>query len=269
MSAVSRARTRDARAPATTFSTQIPTPVQISQASGIANLSFTYQGLNQTCTLVGALTQNGPIHSIPERDLQLHRRAQYRGVGKRYQDHGAGHRRGASPRPALAADAARMRVSPRSYIDAAWACARRRRTHSNSTTAAAAAALSDSAPPGMGMVMRASGFVQQRRGEARAFVADRDGQACAAVPSRKGPRRRGPTVAITRPLGRNARAQATRSTSSTIAVRKCAPCPARNTLGDHANAQCLDNSTCSTPAAAAVRSMAPTLPGSCTSSSRR
>ena len=52
-------------------------------------------------------------------------------------------------------------------------------------------------------------------------------------------------------------------------VRKCAPCPARSTLGDHANAQCFDSSTCSTPAAAAVRSIEPTLPGSCTSSSSR
>jgi hypothetical protein len=39
--------------------------VQISQASGIATLSFAYQGLNETCTIAGALTQNGPIHSIP------------------------------------------------------------------------------------------------------------------------------------------------------------------------------------------------------------
>ena len=39
--------------------------LQVSQASGIASLTFTYQGLNESCTIAGALAQNGPIHSIP------------------------------------------------------------------------------------------------------------------------------------------------------------------------------------------------------------
>ncbi len=54
-----------------------------------------------------------------------------------------------------------------------------------------------------------------------------------------------------------------------MSTQKCAPCPARSTLGDHANAQCFDSSTCATPAPAAERSIEPTLPGSCTSSSSR
>ncbi len=54
-----------------------------------------------------------------------------------------------------------------------------------------------------------------------------------------------------------------------MSTRKCAPCPARSTFGDHANAQCFDISTWRTPAAAAVRSIEPTLPGSCTSSISR
>ena len=65
------------------------------------------------------------------------------------------------------------------------------------------------------------------------------------------------------------RAHAGRSTSSWMSTQKCAPCPARSTFGDHANAQCFDSSTCATPAAAAERSIEPTLPGSCTSSSSR
>jgi len=39
--------------------------LQISQASGIASLAFAYDGLKETCTIAGGLTQNGPIHSIP------------------------------------------------------------------------------------------------------------------------------------------------------------------------------------------------------------
>ena len=54
-----------------------------------------------------------------------------------------------------------------------------------------------------------------------------------------------------------------------MSTQKCAPCPARSTFGDHANAQRFDNRTRATPAAAAERSIEPTLPGSCTSSSNR
>jgi hypothetical protein len=78
------------------------------------------------------------------------------------------------------------------------------------------------------------------------------------------------TVAMTSPpLARKRSHHAASSTSSTMVVAKCAPCPARSTFGDHAKAHCFDSSTCSTPAAAAVRSMVPTLPGSCTSSTMR
>ncbi len=48
--------------------------------------------------------------------------------------------------------------------------------------------------------------------------------------------------------------------------KKCAPIPARNTLGDHASAQPLPKTTVPTPAAAALRKTVPTLPGSCTPS---
>src|SRR6185436_5761042 len=54
-----------------------------------------------------------------------------------------------------------------------------------------------------------------------------------------------------------------------MSTQKCAPCPARSTFGDHANAQCFERSTCATPAAAAERSIEPMLPGSCTSSTSR
>jgi hypothetical protein len=39
--------------------------LQVSQSSGIANLGFTYNGLQEGCTFVGTITQTGAIHSIP------------------------------------------------------------------------------------------------------------------------------------------------------------------------------------------------------------
>ena len=48
---------------------------------------------------------------------------------------------------------------------------------------------------------------------------------------------------------------------------KCAPMPARSTLGDHSAAVPLSASTCAKPKAAALRRMVPTLPASCRRSS--
>src|SRR5688572_2689191 len=50
---------------------------------------------------------------------------------------------------------------------------------------------------------------------------------------------------------------------------KCAPMAERSTLGDQANAQRSESITCPAPAAAALRSSVPTLPGSWMSSSSR
>ena len=56
-------------------------------------------------------------------------------------------------------------------------------------------------------------------------------------------------------------------TSSTKCNEKCAPIPARNTLGDHKAAVPRRAITCWYPNAAALRKIDPTLPGSCTASS--
>src|SRR5690606_36202305 len=61
--------------------------------------------------------------------------------------------------------------------------------------------------------------------------------------------------------------RAANSTPSKISSTKCAPIPARNTLGDHACTVPALQNTCFTPAAAALRKMEPRLPGSCTRSS--
>ena len=39
--------------------------LQVSQTSGIASLSFSYQGLNESCSFVGTIAQNGALHFIP------------------------------------------------------------------------------------------------------------------------------------------------------------------------------------------------------------
>ncbi|MEO8345391.1 MAG: hypothetical protein ABI607_06825 [Betaproteobacteria bacterium] len=39
--------------------------LQTSQSANIASLNFSYNGLNESCTLAGALNQNGSLHSIP------------------------------------------------------------------------------------------------------------------------------------------------------------------------------------------------------------
>ena len=63
---------------------------------------------------------------------------------------------------------------------------------------------------------------------------------------------------------------ASRSATTRPSMRrspKCAPCPARTTLGDHSAAVPLMASTWRTPKAAALRRMAPTLPASWSRSS--
>ena len=67
---------------------------------------------------------------------------------------------------------------------------------------------------------------------------------------------------------RNAATYPGKSARSTMLTAKCAPIAARSTFGDHANAHPGDSSTCSAPAAAALRSSVPTFPGSWISSSR-
>ncbi len=39
--------------------------VQISQSGSTTNLAFFYNGLNEGCSFVGTMTQNGPLHFIP------------------------------------------------------------------------------------------------------------------------------------------------------------------------------------------------------------
>ena len=112
------------------------------------------------------------------------------------------------------------------------ASAARVRTASNSTTAAAAAAFSDSMPPGIGIVTRVSAAASKRALNARALVADRDRQRPCAVASHRDRRPPRATVAATcPPCARNAPPMPRRSTSSTIVVRKCAPCAGAQHLG--------------------------------------
>ena len=60
---------------------------------------------------------------------------------------------------------------------------------------------------------------------------------------------------------------AARPSPSTSCSAKCAPMPARSTLGDHSAAVPLSAITCAKPNAAALRRMLPTLPASCSRSS--
>src|SRR5712664_1606621 len=74
-------------------------------------------------------------------------------------------------------------------------------------------------------------------------------------------------MATTEP--RNERPNSSTSTPSKIDRKKCAPIPARITLGDHANTELFDRKTCDTPAATAVRRIDPRFPGSWIFSSNR
>ena len=123
------------------------------------------------------------------------------------------------------------------------------------------AALSDSMPPGIGIATRAVGACERAPATGRRLrCRSRRPTARAAARRRASLASRG-DVATTSPP--RARTLAPTRQVDVLEDRraKCAPCPARSTFGDHANAQCFDSSTCSTPAAAAERSIVPTLPG--------
>ena len=125
-----------------------------------------------------------------------------------------------------------------------------RRTHSNRPTAAAAATFSDSAAARASVSSRpSSASLAQRVRQARAFVADRERDARAERGASNSDVPPVATVATTlTPSRRSPRADAGEiRPSSWMASWKCAPCPARSTFGDHANAQSFDRNASATP----------------------
>ena len=109
----------------------------------------------ETCTLTGTSVQNGLLYSIPFATYVctdgLNTTASVFNVKQTAQGI-----EGQIFAPVGLAIAGKTRAFQRCGTERPFGRVRRCRTHSNSTTAAAAAALSDSAPPGMGMVTRVS-----------------------------------------------------------------------------------------------------------------
>ena len=138
----------------------------------------------------------------------------------------------------------------------------RRRAISKSTTAAAAATLSDSTPPGIGIVTVSS------PSPARSAESPAPSLPIASATRRASVARSigvppDATVATTRPPRSRARGDRARSTSSWNASWKCAPCP-RAAPSATTRTRNPSTATPTTRRAAAERSIEPRLPGSCT-----
>ena len=143
-------------------------------------------------------------------------------------------------------------------MPAAWATALACRQ-----MAAAAATLSDSSPPGCGM-----------RRACAARWASAASTPCPSCPSTQaqGQGRRAwcsqsPWCELVTSSGTRRAAKSFTASPSTRRRPKCAPMPARSTLGEPSAAVPVMAATCVKPKAAALRRMEPTLPASCTRSS--
>src|SRR6185503_318701 len=129
--------------------------------------------------------------------------------------------------------------------------------------AAAAATLSDSVPAAMGMATRSDAKASSR-GETPAPSAPNSQAVSPESTTSRSPRSARAVAQRTRPL--NSRTAAARSSTCRMPTRKWPPAPARKTFADHGSAHCRSSTTLPAPKAAALRTMAPTLPASCTPS---